>query len=225
MKDYLILKLQGPMQSWGEHSFEGLRPSSFFPTRSAVLGLLGACSGIRRGDQAGQRKLAESLGLAVRIDNRKLSGKKPKTLFHQKLTDYHTIKGARKEYRGLKEHATIQTWREYLSDAEFTIVLWEKENAMPVLDKLAKDFKKPTFTPYLGRRSCPIARPLFEARVLSENEFTSFDQIEPQGGQIFSETPDKTKRCLRMRDVPIIRQPRQFSSRMIYVYGGNHVSE
>ena len=48
MPRYLILKLQGPMQAWGPILFEDFRPSHLFPTRSALLGLIGACLGIDR---------------------------------------------------------------------------------------------------------------------------------------------------------------------------------
>ena len=46
MPRYLILRLDGPMQAWGTHTFEDFRPSNLFPTRSGLLGLLGACLGI-----------------------------------------------------------------------------------------------------------------------------------------------------------------------------------
>ncbi|MDD3620337.1 MAG: type I-E CRISPR-associated protein Cas5/CasD, partial [Desulfobulbaceae bacterium] len=65
MTDFLILKLQGPMQAWGEHTFEGKRPSGNFPTRSALLGLLGACLGIRRNNRERLQQLADSVCFAV----------------------------------------------------------------------------------------------------------------------------------------------------------------
>lgn len=46
MRSYLILRLAGPMQAWGQPTFEGTRPTGRFPTRSGLLGLLGACLGI-----------------------------------------------------------------------------------------------------------------------------------------------------------------------------------
>jgi len=224
MKDYLILKLQGPMQSWGEHSFEGLRPSSYVPTRSAVLGLLGACLGVRRDDKSYQQHLSDGIGMAVRVDKRYLPDEKDKLLMQQKMTDYHTVKNARKEYRGVKFHETIQTWREYLLDAEFTLVVWERQGTHHILDDLEKLIKKPIFTPYLGRRCCPIARPLFERRIKANDEFEALKQVAPIGGEIYSETPGKV-RSLKVRDVPMVHQSRQFASRIVYVYGGSHVSE
>lgn len=224
MNDYLILKLQGPMQAWGEHTFEGLRPSSYVPTRSSVLGLLGACKGVRRQDRAGLRELEENIALAVRVDGRAMPEDGSRFLTQQKLTDYHTVKNAREDYRGLKSHETIQTWREYLMDAEFTVAVWQRMPEPKLLDKLEQAVKKPFFTPYLGRRSCPIARPLFERRITVENEFAALTQVPPAGGEIYSETPGDV-RSLKVRDVPLIQRPRQFASRIVYVYGGGHVSE
>ena len=146
MNDYLILKLQGPMQAWGRESFEGLRPSELFPGRSALIGLLGACLGIDRIDQKQQQALAGSVRFAVRVDQQ-----------GQKMTDYHTVKNAREDYRGLKSHDTIQTWREYWQDACYTVAVWSTDNADIALADIAKAVKHPLYTPVLGRRSCPIS--------------------------------------------------------------------
>jgi len=215
MNEYLILKLQGPMQAWGEHSFEGIRPSGNIPTRSALLGLLGACFGIGRNEMNKLQALADSVGFAVRRDER---------FPMVKITDYHTVQDARVEYAGLKSHETIQTWREYLLDAQYTVAVWNHDGALVTLDNLEAAIKCPVFTPYLGRRSCPLARPLIEKRLQAENAQEALGCVEPQGGVIFSEEPGDV-RMIRVRDVPLIHQPRQFASRNLYVYGGDNVSE
>ena len=215
MNKYLILKLQGPMQAWGEHSFEGLRPSGNIPTRSALLGLLGACLGITRNKPDKLQALADSVDFAVRRDDR---------FPMVKITDYHTVQDARVEYSGLKKHETIQTWREYLLDAQYTVAVWNHDSALVSLDNLETAVKCPVFTPYLGRRSCPLARPLFEKQIQAENAREALQYVEPQGGVIFSDEPGNV-RMIRVRDVPIICQPRQFASRNLYIYGGSNVSE
>lgn len=217
MRDFLIIKLQGPMQAWGEHTFEGLRPSANFPTRSGVLGLLGACLGIRRNEPERLQQLANSIGIAVRVDERNIRV--------VKITDYHTVKDARMEYVGLKSHETIQTWREYLLDAHFSIALWSHPNAAITLEDLETALRKPYFTPYLGRRSCPLTRPLFEKRLKAANAQEALKTIAPYKGTIYSDEGDDTVRRFRVRDVPIVRQPRQFAARNLYVYGGEYVSE
>jgi len=226
MTDFLILKLQGPMQAWGEHTFEGKRPSGNFPTRSALLGLLGACLGIRRNNRERLQQLADSVCFAVLKEERfltKRDGSK-KALPMIKATDYHTVKDAREDYAGLKSHETIQTWREYLFDASYTIAVWNAPSPAIPLDELDLATKTPIFTPYLGRRSCPLARPLFVARVSAENAIGALRSVEPAGGTIYSEEAGEV-RTIRVRDVPLVRQPRQFATRNVYVYGGANVSE
>ncbi|EFA7709521.1 CRISPR-associated protein Cas5 [Escherichia coli] len=45
MRSYLILRLAGPMQAWGQPTFEGTRPTGRFPTRSGLLGYSGLVLG------------------------------------------------------------------------------------------------------------------------------------------------------------------------------------
>jgi CRISPR system Cascade subunit CasD len=217
MRKHLILKLQGPMQAWGKESFEGLRPSELFPGRSALLGLLGACLGIERTDREQQQYLAGSVAFAVRVDRQ-----------GQKMTDYHTIKDAREDYRGLKSHDTIQTWREYWQDASYTVAVWNNEEPAISLETIEQAVKQPVYTPVLGRRSCPLGRPLFEAILSAESALLALAQIDINQGVIYNEEKSAGAIPLRKRDVPIIHQPRQFSTRTVFMTatkGAPHVSE
>jgi len=217
MRDYLILKLQGPMQSWGKDSFEGLRPSELFPGRSALLGLLGACLGVERTDQQRLQDLASSVSFAVRVDKQ-----------GQKMTDYHTVKDAREDYRGLKSHDTIQTWREYWQDACYTVAVWANANAVVSLADIEQAIKQPFYTPVLGRRSCPLARPLFETKLAAKSALAALAQTVINQGTIYSEEDSPGAIPIKKRDVPIIHQPRQFASRTLYMtvgQGAQHVSE
>ncbi|MGJ0483980.1 MAG: type I-E CRISPR-associated protein Cas5/CasD [Methylomicrobium sp.] len=217
MRDYLILKLQGPMQAWGRESFEGLRPSELFPGRSALLGLLGACLGIDRTDRQRIQELATSVAFAVSVDRQ-----------GQKMTDYHTVKDAREDYRGLKSHDTIQTWREYWQDACYTVAIWASLDAPLNLAAVEQAVKQPTYTPVLGRRSCPLARPLFETKISAESALAALAQTGANQGTVYSEEHSPGAIPLKKRDVPIIHQPRQFASRTVFmtaVQGAPHVSE
>lgn len=215
MREYLILKLQGPMQAWGRESFEGLRPSELFPGRSALLGLLGACLGVERTDQNRQQDLAGSVSFAVRVDRQ-----------GQKMTDYHTVKNAREDYRGLKSHDTIQTWREYWQDACYSVAVWNNPDAVVLLAEIAQAVKQPIYTPVLGRRSCPLARPLFETMLSAESALSALAQIGRNQGTVYSEENSAGAIPLKKRDVPIIHQPRQFASRTLFMTAGeSHVPE
>ncbi len=73
MRSYLILRLAGPMQAWGQPTFEGTRPTGRFPTRSGLLGLLGACLGIQRDDTSSLQALSESVWICPYISRHLLS--------------------------------------------------------------------------------------------------------------------------------------------------------
>lgn len=207
MTEYLIIKLEGPMQSWGSHTFEDRRPSELFPTRSGLLGLLAACLGYKRTDIDELQMLASSVLFAVRLDTKPI-----------KMIDYHTVKNARKEYQGLKSNETIQTWREYLQDAKYTVAIWLTDNAKMSLDNLVIAINKPVFTPFMGRRSCPLVRPLFADRLMAENELFALSRIAPKVGTIYSENMAPEKPKLLIRDVPTHGRKRQFSTRYVTIH-------
>ena len=66
MRGYLIFQLYGPLVAWGEQAVGEARNSATRPGRSALLGLLAAALGLRRDDEAGQQRLAESLKFGVK---------------------------------------------------------------------------------------------------------------------------------------------------------------
>ena len=59
MRSYLILRLAGLMQAPGQLTLKEMRPTGRFPTRSGLLGLLGACLGIQRDDTSSLQALSE----------------------------------------------------------------------------------------------------------------------------------------------------------------------
>jgi CRISPR system Cascade subunit CasD len=221
MRRFLILKLQGPMQAWGDHTYEDYRPTMGFPSRSGLLGLLGACLGIRRNDQEGQRRLSQSLRFAVRLDGE----------LHR-FTDFHTVLDARKVGGKVNEHPVVSR-REYLVPAGagsgFSVAVWETQFAEVALSQLVQAIRRPVFTPFLGRRACPLARPLYESELEAIDAVAALAQVPPVGGTIYCEEGSPDLPQMRVRDEPIISRPRQFESRRVYIHkqvsGGAHVPE
>lgn len=221
MPHYLILRLDGPMQAWGTHTFEDFRPSNLFPTRSGLLGLLGACLGIDRLDHAGLEQLAASVEFAVRADRAVLrpDAAKPRPKAAVKLPDYHTVYEARRANRPPKQGETIQSWREYLFDAAFTVAIGTKLAAPITLGTIADALRRPCYTPVLGRRSCPITRPLLEGAPFEANDAkAALASALPVGGLIYAEGDLESTQPLRIRDVPIHGRNRQFGTRQVYVH-------
>lgn len=242
MARYLILKLEGVLQAWGGHTFEDVRPSELFPTRSGLLGLLAACCGIQRTQRTELQALAESVLFSVRVDTRPL-----------KMIDYHTVKNARDSYSGLKSHDTIQSWREYLQDAKYTIAISSTGGASISLDTLKQAIQKPHYTPYLGRRSCPITLPLYFTDVEAEHMLVAFseaDKIQTErdtwclsckgclvehrvkarldsklkSGTIYTEENHPAfigKPKQQLRDEPISTRKRQFATRTVTILAGD----
>lgn len=207
MPRYLILRLDGPMQAWGTHTFEDFRPSNLFPTRSGLLGLLGACLGIDRRDRAGLELLAASVEFTVRAD-----AEKP-----IKLSDFHTVLAARKVDGSANKNPVVSR-REYLFDAAFTVAIGAKPDAHFTLETIAEALRRPCFTPVLGRRSCPIARPLLEGEPVEAGDAkAALASALPISGLIYAERLESSQ-PLRIRDVPMHGRHRQFGTRQAYVH-------
>lgn len=226
MPRYLILRLDGPMQAWGTHTFEDFRPSNLFPTCSGLLGLLGACLGIERRDHAGLEQLAESVEFAVRADRRVLrpDTEKPMPKTAVKLPDFHTVLAARKVDGSANKNPVVSR-REYLFDAAFTVAIGAKPNASVSLDTIAAALRRPCFTPVLGRRSCPITRPLLESAPIEASDAkAALDTVQPAGGVIYAEGDLTSAQPMRIRDVPMHGQHRQFGTRQVYLHKGKTCS-
>ncbi|MBB5775746.1 type I-E CRISPR-associated protein Cas5/CasD [Nonomuraea jabiensis] len=155
----LLLRLAGPLQSWGDRSVFNRRETRPEPTKSGILGLLAAASG-----RAREEPLDDLLGLhlGVRVDQ-------PGSL----LRDYHTVsdyrgrplpqagvsaKGVQKPTSPAKH--THVTQRFYLQDAVFLAAL---HGPTALVETLAEAVQRPAFPLALGRRSCVPTQPLFLA--------------------------------------------------------------
>lgn len=206
MAEYLILKLDGVMQSWGEHTYEDFRPTLNFPSRSALLGLLGACLGLDRGAVQARQELAEALRFVVRADD-------DPTRSPTQLVDFHTVMEAR-AVGGKTRSNPVVSRREYLCDSCFTVAI---AAAPPMLDRLQLALSKPHYTPSLGRRSCPPSRPLLEGRFEAADAVAALASVPPYQGQLYADEALPEGLPIRVRDVPIVARHRQFSSRQVYV--------
>lgn len=178
----LLLRLEGPLQSWGVRSRWSRRDTGPEPTKSAIIGLLGCAAGILRPDWRAHtepdRTLEDwdrKLRFGVRVD-------RPGRI----ETDYHTVQGQHWQADGkLKTAASVSgapfdkamnepphteiTWRDYLHDAAFLVALESADHDL--LLKLAgkteiSDWSgnliRPKWPLYLGRKSCVPTRPIFD---------------------------------------------------------------
>ncbi|MCX2928382.1 type I-E CRISPR-associated protein Cas5/CasD [Streptomyces sp. NEAU-W12] len=157
----LLLRLAGPLQSWGERSaFTPVRDTAPFPTRSALIGMFAAAEGIGR-DEAGLERYQE-LRLTVRVDRPGV-----------RLVDYHTAGGGFPKDRtaatsgGSNKGAAVVTRRHYLSDAVFVVAVTANDET---IERLADALSHPHWAPYLGRRSCVPDEPFLLRRHVDDPE-------------------------------------------------------
>jgi CRISPR system Cascade subunit CasD len=227
MAAFLILRLDGPMQAWGTHTFEDYRPANLFPTRSGLLGLLGACLGLDRRDVAGLDALAESVTFAVRADGEapRPDGDQPVPKRALKLPDFHTVLDARKVDGSVNKNPVVSR-REYLFDAAFTVAIGTRPGAVYSLERIAEALRRPRFTPVLGRRSCPIARPLLagDGPVDVADALAALAQVPPLGGPVYAEGTTQEGRVMQIRDVPTYGRIRQFGTRRLKLHQGQAVA-
>jgi CRISPR system Cascade subunit CasD len=138
------------MQSWGTQSRFSIRDTGLEPSKSGIMGLLGAALGKPRveltGDGFPTLEQLAALKMGVRVD-------RPGTM----RMDYHTAGGihrvgedygiARADASGV---GTVTSRRYYLADADFLVGLEGDAGLLGVLDDALKG---PRWQIFLGRKS------------------------------------------------------------------------
>ena len=161
-KTCLALLLDAPMQAWGHASRFERRTTALHPTRSGVIGLLAAALGIDKyaHDESAQLDRLTPLRITtITLPRRDRRGELPIV----RLEDYHTVgprEGIRRASGKVDKDATVQTYRHYLLDARFGILL---EGPSPLLTEIAAALRDPCWGVWFGRKCCLPATPLLAA--------------------------------------------------------------
>lgn len=246
-RQFLLFQLYGALASWGGIAVGDVRPTFDRPSKSAVLGLIGAALGVERPHremeeeqrnafEENHRALAASFGYAVRLDN-----------FGVFLRDYHTVQSpdgkagrnlpTRRDEVLFEKVGTKVTHREYYSDMLATVCLWERDDAAYLLDDIKGELEEPTFTPYLGRKACPPALPFCpeivgaatireafaNASILEKlSDLNASDELQDDEAMYFWEGSRdgegfENPQQVTRRDQPASRLRWQFSKRTEYV--------
>jgi len=158
----LILRLTGPMQSWGLQSRFSDRDTAREPTKSGVLGLVCAALGKPREERPGDGfpTLADfaALRMGVRVDRE-----------GQPRYDFHTAQDVLKasatpsqieNQSPARLKDTEPSTRHYLADAWFTAGLEGGEEALPLLRAVDEALGRPRWPLSLGRKAFPPAAPV-----------------------------------------------------------------
>lgn len=198
----LLLRLAGPMQSWGVQSRFTVRDTGLEPSKSGVVGLLCAALGRRRHEPVDD---LAAFKMGVRVDQEGTLAR-----------DYHTAgKGGILKADGTVDRGRlVVSTRYYLADARFLVGL-EGDNLDP-LAELHAALRDPHWPLYLGRKAFVPGEPVWLPDALRLDE-TLMDALQtyPWLGCDPKKRPDQVRLVLEDRDGPEVRpdQPLSFSER------------
>lgn len=148
----LLLRLAGPMQSWGTTSRFDERDTQLEPSKSGVLGLVCAALGRDRAEPVND--LAE-LRMGVRVDHEGVP-----------MRDYQTATGVVIAASGKPDLGrTVVSPRFYLADAVFLVGL-EGERAL--LETIHSALARPVWPLALGRKSFVPSLPVHMAEAVRD---------------------------------------------------------
>lgn len=198
MQYSLIIKLEGPMQSWGTEANFDVRPTEQFPTKSGVIGLISAALGRSRVDSVDD---LAALKMTVRIDQQ---GKVERDFQTARIHD------VKKNGCISDEIKSRVIYRYYLADAKFTVAL--ESSDLSFLKMIQTALRYPKYPLYLGRRSYPVM-----GQLVYDIEQGSGEEVLCQNvkNPVLITESEKSGFVRRIRDVPISYNPfyRQYKYR------------
>ncbi|MBI2843430.1 MAG: type I-E CRISPR-associated protein Cas5/CasD [Armatimonadetes bacterium] len=180
----LFLRLEGPLQSWGDPSKFVIRRTMDAPTKSGIIGLICCAMGLTRAQAPDHLPRLNKLIVGVRIDRPGV-----------RWWDYHTVgakvgvlkaEGGIKRTGGKKDGPieTLITRREYLADASFLVAL---RGDSSLIREVASALAAPKWLLYLGRKCCPPSMPMF---------------TQPRRGESWTNPTYQTDLLAALKDVP-----------------------
>jgi CRISPR system Cascade subunit CasD len=199
----LLLRLAGPMQSWGVQSRFTVRDTGLEPSKSGVVGLLCAAMGRRRDQPV--KDLSE-LTMAVRVDQEGVMQR-----------DYHTAgkEGFLRASGAVEREQVVVSTRYYLADARFLVGLQGCDQEL--LAEAHAALGHPYWPLYLGRKAFVPGEPVWLADGFRlQGDLLANVTIYPWLGTDARRRPDSVRVILEDPNGPEVRpdQPVSFAQRL-----------
>ncbi|MEJ2252073.1 MAG: type I-E CRISPR-associated protein Cas5/CasD [Candidatus Lokiarchaeota archaeon] len=207
----ILLRLEGPMQSWGIGSRFTERTTELEPTKSGILGLISSALGRSREESIED---LSRLKIVVRVDRE-----------GEVFYDFHTTLDVLKaNFSGnitKSNLGNIISRRFYLADACFLVGI-EGQNK-DLMNKIINALKYPKWPLYLGRKSFLPSSPIFINNQIIKESLIEFIKKYPWQGRHTDKTPTSLRIIFESNsdmgesrlDHPISFKSRQFRSRNI----------
>ena len=218
----LLLRLEGPMQAWGDESKFEYRRTRREPTKSGVIGLLASALGRRRTESVDD---LSTLRFGVRVDREGIVNK-----------DFHITRAAKRLKNGyietgygeyeIEDKQTVLSNRYYLYDASFVAGI---EGDEELLRKISLALQYPMWPLFLVIRSCPPSGPVLIGitdekleDALRHATISKRSDIETEGKQFryCIEVQEDDHMVYMQKDMPITfdKLRRQFAYRHVNEY-------
>ena len=165
-KQLLVLRLEGALQSWGDHAKWDFRDSGTMPTKSGIVGLLGCAMGEDRNSPV-LVELAQTMTVAVRADRPGV-----------KFVDFQTVQGnpLKTADGGKRSNNTFISPHAYLQDACFTVFIDTTEEWR---QRIISALEAPKWCMYLGRKNCVPSRPIQAKVITCDGMKEALEQYSP----------------------------------------------
>lgn len=220
---HLLLWLEGPLQSWGYDSKFSRRDTLPFPTKSGLYGLILAAMGAQGTQEELLCKLSDcpiSIFSYNPVKKTKILEKIQKEDRQPFLMDFQMVGSG---YHDDKNHpwekllipktakggtavggGTKMTYRYYLQDAHFAVILGLPEDLEIVIEKT---LQSPVYDLYLGRKNCVptdfVFRGIFNAKEIAAEEAAAIADQKDLKLDFRVEEGEHSEDYMVLNDVPI----------------------
>lgn len=180
MREFLLLRLQAPLMSFGAPLIDQHGFTLRFPGRAMLVGLLGNALGYEHSDCEKLEQLQAGLSYAVRQDRVESPLLDFQTVFlgqsHLRQGGWTTW-GRTEERSGGSPQETHIRYRHYLTDAAYTVAI-ETRGEAPPISALEQALQRPARPLFIGRKPCLPATPLLlrPARIQADNALAAVEQ-------------------------------------------------
>ncbi|HDZ18746.1 hypothetical protein LCGC14_0493000 [marine sediment metagenome] len=208
----ILLRLEGPMQSWGIGSKFTDRLTEAEPSKSGVIGVICCALGRRRDEKIDD--LTE-LKMAIRVE-------REGSIFYDYHTTLNVLRASAEGEVTKSKLSTVLSRRFYIADACFLVGL-EGEN-INLLEQISHALNFPKWPLFLGRKSFPVTSPvLLTKRPIPEPLLETMKKY-PWQGRKGKRSPESLRLIYdcglsegesRM-DVPLSFGSREFISRNVF---------
>jgi CRISPR system Cascade subunit CasD len=178
MAIFVVFRLEAPIASFGDIAPGERRVSADRPSHSAIAGMVAGALGLSREDPASE-KVAEMFLMAVRAD-----------CLGQPFADFHTVQAParqrgktyatrRVELADKDKLGTVVSRRDYWTDVAFTVALYLKGSSVGA-DTVVLALNSPKFSPFAGRRSCPLGAPVAARAIIADTVKDAFESYDTE---------------------------------------------